>query len=75
MFNNIDSTIAVITLVSLVAAITLIVVAFVPEGAPVRAQAAVPQTATVTAPPPSGPHHGSDRLLRRPSLYRGPWTL
>lgn len=74
MFNNIDATITAITLVSLVAAIAMIVVAFVPEGAPVRAQASVPQTVIVTAPPP-GTHNGGDRPLRRPSLYRGPWTL
>lgn len=74
MFRNIDAAITAITLVSIVTAVALIVIAFVPEGAPVRAQASVPQTVTMTAPPP-GPHHGGDRPLRPPSLYRGPWTL
>jgi hypothetical protein len=75
MSTKIDAAITVITVVSIVTAVGLIVVAFVPEGAPVRAQASVPQTVTVTAPPPPGPRPKGDRPLWRPSFYRGPWTL
>jgi len=76
MFNNIDAAMSVVTLLSLVAAVGLIASAFLPDGAPVRAQDFAPQTLTATAPPPGPLHRPGDRPQRRPpSLYRGPWTL
>ncbi|MBN9088066.1 MAG: hypothetical protein J0J01_14245 [Reyranella sp.] len=72
MFTNIEAAITAITLASIVAAVTLIAIAFVPEGTPVRAQASAVAQAATASP---GPHRTGDRLLRRPSFYRGPWTL
>jgi hypothetical protein len=74
MFNNVDAAISIVTFASLITAVVLIAAAFVPEAAPVRAQPSiVPQTTTGSLAP--RPHRTGERLLRRSSPHRGPWTL